>query len=69
MSAFVPRKLSGRRWSGAGSFDGCDRTDHDDDALRRRIEERLHWRCEVPTYQQAVDFDAADTDERAVLSP
>ncbi|AVR22162.1 hypothetical protein A8H40_22670 [Burkholderia multivorans] len=27
MSAFVPRKLSGRRLSGAGSFDGCDRTD------------------------------------------
>lgn len=26
------------------------------DALRRRIEEELHWRCEVPTYQQSVDL-------------
>ncbi len=45
------------------------------DALRRRIEERLHWPCEVPTYQQAVDLDegdatdADDADERAALSP
>ena len=26
------------------------------DALRRRIEERLHWRCEVPTYLEAVEL-------------
>jgi len=35
MSAFVPRKLSGRRVSGAGGCDGCDGcngVDHDDDA-------------------------------------
>lgn len=38
------------------------------DALRRRIEERLHWRCEVPTYQQTVDLDEADTGELAALS-
>ncbi|WP_186056453.1 MBL fold metallo-hydrolase RNA specificity domain-containing protein [Burkholderia gladioli] len=29
------------------------------DALRRRIEERLHWPCEVPTYRQCVDLDAS----------
>ncbi|KWF02885.1 MBL fold metallo-hydrolase RNA specificity domain-containing protein [Burkholderia pseudomultivorans] len=29
------------------------------DALRRRIEERLHWRCEVPTYGERVDLDDA----------
>ncbi|PCE30564.1 MBL fold metallo-hydrolase RNA specificity domain-containing protein [Burkholderia ubonensis] len=29
------------------------------DALRRRIEERLHWPCEVPTYRQTVDLDEA----------
>lgn len=42
------------------------------DALHRRIEERLHWPCEVPTYQQTVDLDeidATDADERAALSP
>ncbi|KWK86224.1 MBL fold metallo-hydrolase RNA specificity domain-containing protein [Burkholderia ubonensis] len=41
------------------------------DALRRRIEEQLHWPCEVPTYQQAVDLDevaAAGADEVAALS-
>jgi hypothetical protein len=27
MSAFAPRKLSGRRLSGVGSLDGCDRLD------------------------------------------
>jgi metallo-beta-lactamase family protein len=26
------------------------------DALRRRIEEKLHWRCEVPTYLEAVEL-------------
>ncbi|MGU7780946.1 MBL fold metallo-hydrolase RNA specificity domain-containing protein [Burkholderia sp. PU8-34] len=38
------------------------------DALRRRIEERLHGACEVPTYRQTVDLDeieAADTGENA----
>ena len=32
MSAFGPRKLTGRRLSGAGGCDGCNGTDHDDDA-------------------------------------
>ena len=29
------------------------------DALRRRIAERLHWRCEVPTYLETVELDEA----------
>ena len=32
LSAFGPRKLTGRRVSGAGGCDGCNGTDHDDDA-------------------------------------
>ncbi|KVT41272.1 MBL fold metallo-hydrolase RNA specificity domain-containing protein [Burkholderia ubonensis] len=36
------------------------------DALRRRIEERLHWPCEVPTYQQTVDLDEIEADNAAV---
>ncbi|MDY7802247.1 MBL fold metallo-hydrolase [Burkholderia stagnalis] len=42
------------------------------DALRRRIEERLHWSCEVPTYQQIVDLDEiapANTEMHAATSP
>ena len=41
------------------------------DALRRRISERLHWPCEVPTYAQTVDLDAVesgDVREPAALS-
>lgn len=26
------------------------------DALRHRIEERLHWRCKVPDYKEQVDL-------------
>jgi metallo-beta-lactamase family protein len=26
------------------------------DALRRRIEEKFHWRCQVPTYLEAVEL-------------
>ncbi|PMS17207.1 MBL fold metallo-hydrolase [Trinickia dabaoshanensis] len=29
------------------------------DALRRRIAEQLHWRCEVPTYLETVELDEA----------
>ncbi|KVD88318.1 MBL fold metallo-hydrolase [Burkholderia ubonensis] len=41
------------------------------DALRRRIEERLNWPCEVPTYQQTVDLDeidAATAEERTAVA-
>lgn len=31
------------------------------DAMRRRIEETLNWRCEVPTYLQTVDLDEENT--------
>jgi metallo-beta-lactamase family protein len=30
------------------------------DALRRRIEETLHWRCDVPTYLQSVDLPGSE---------
>ncbi|MDR8728095.1 MBL fold metallo-hydrolase RNA specificity domain-containing protein [Burkholderia pseudomultivorans] len=39
------------------------------DALRRRIEERLHWRCEVPTYGECVDLDDAGLDAPAAAVP
>ncbi|QCP49884.1 MBL fold metallo-hydrolase [Trinickia violacea] len=38
------------------------------DALRRRIEETLHWRCEVPTYLESVDLPEAPRDEQAQAS-
>ncbi|MFM0080694.1 MBL fold metallo-hydrolase [Paraburkholderia sediminicola] len=36
------------------------------DALRRHIEETLHWHCEVPTYLESVELpgSARDTDNR-----
>ncbi|MBU9541388.1 MBL fold metallo-hydrolase [Burkholderia multivorans] len=42
------------------------------DALRRRIAERLRWRCEVPVYGQCVDLDTPETGElreRAAPAP
>lgn len=36
------------------------------DALRRRIEEELHWRCEVPTYLQSVDLADAPQPKKTV---
>jgi metallo-beta-lactamase family protein len=30
------------------------------DALRRRIEETLHWPCEVPTYLQSVELEVVE---------
>ncbi|WP_342352385.1 hypothetical protein [Burkholderia aenigmatica] len=51
MSAFGPRKLTGRRVSGAGGCDGCNGTDHDDDVRDRYADfgptlacEKL-WEC------------------------
>lgn len=41
------------------------------DALRRRIPERPHWPCEVPTYAQCVDLDeveSSNTQASAALS-
>lgn len=35
------------------------------DALRRRIEETLHWRCEVPTYLESVELPAAPCSQPA----
>ncbi|MBF3724190.1 MBL fold metallo-hydrolase, partial [Burkholderia pseudomallei] len=31
------------------------------DALRRRIEETLHWRCDVPSYLESVELEDAPT--------
>lgn len=39
------------------------------DALRRRIEEELHWRCEVPTYLQSVDLADAPRPKKTVHQP
>jgi metallo-beta-lactamase family protein len=33
------------------------------DALRRRIAEELHWRCEVPAYLESVELDDAPQPE------
>ncbi|HVW49363.1 MAG TPA: MBL fold metallo-hydrolase [Trinickia sp.] len=37
------------------------------DALRRRIEEKFHWPCEVPTYLEAVDLAEAPVHEQALF--
>src|ERR1700727_2410223 len=38
MSAFSQRKLTSRRRSGAGGFNGCDRTDNHDDARTGQVQ-------------------------------